>query len=104
MSHEESLVVDDEKNIRSSLEGILKDEGYRVRGVASGEDLLKHVAQAVPDLVVLDVWLPGMDGLQALEEVKRLHPELPVIMISGHSTVETAVKATTLGAYDFIEN
>jgi two-component system nitrogen regulation response regulator NtrX len=103
MSHEEILVVDDEKNIRSSLEGILKDEGYRVRGVASGEDLLKHVAQAVPDLVVLDVWLPGMDGLQALEEVKRLHPELPVIMISGHSTVETAVKATKLGAYDFIE-
>ena len=103
MSHEEILVVDDEKNIRSSLAGILKDEGYRVRGVASGEELLKQVAQAVPDLVVLDVWLPGMDGLQALEEVKRLHPELPVIMISGHSTVETAVRATKLGAYDFVE-
>jgi two-component system, NtrC family, nitrogen regulation response regulator NtrX len=103
MSHEEILVVDDEKNIRSSLEGILKDEGYRVRGAASGEELLKQVAQMVPDLVVLDVWLPGMDGLQALEEVKRLHPDLLVIMISGHSTVETAVKATKLGAYDFIE-
>jgi len=103
MSREEILVVDDEKNIRSSLEGILKDEGYRVRGAGTGEDLLKQVAQAIPDLVVLDVWLPGMDGLQALEEVKRLHPELPVIMISGHSNVETAVKATKLGAYDFIE-
>ena len=103
MSREEILVVDDEKNIRSSLEGILKDEGYRVRGVGTGEDLLKQIAQAIPDLVVLDVWLPGMDGLQALEEVKRLHPELPVIMISGHSNVETAVKATKLGAYDFIE-
>jgi len=103
MSREEILVVDDEKNIRSSLEGILKDEGYRVRGAASGEDLLKQIAQALPDLVVLDVWLPGMDGLQALEGVKRLHPELPVIMISGHSNVETAVKATKLGAYDFIE-
>ena len=103
MSHEEILIVDDEKNIRSSLEGILKDEGYRVRGVPTGEDLLKQVAQGVPDLVILDVWLPGMDGLQALEEVKRVHPELPVIMISGHSTVETAVKATRLGAYDFIE-
>jgi two-component system, NtrC family, nitrogen regulation response regulator NtrX len=103
MSREEILVVDDEKNIRSSLEGILKDEGYRVRGVATGEELLKHVVQAVPDLVVLDVWLPGMDGLQALEEIKRLHPGLPVIMISGHSTVETAVKATKLGAYDFVE-
>jgi two-component system nitrogen regulation response regulator NtrX len=103
MSREEILVVDDEKNIRSSLEGILKDEGYRVRGAGTGEELLKQIAQAAPDLVVLDVWLPGMDGLQALEEVKRLHPELPVIMISGHSTVETAVKATKLGAYDFIE-
>ncbi len=103
MSHEEILVVDDEKNIRGSLEGILMDEGYRVRAAATGEELLKHVGQAVPDLVILDVWLPGMDGLQALEELKRLHPELPVIMISGHSTVEAAVKATKLGAYDFIE-
>src|SRR5574337_1233378 len=103
MSHEEILVVDDEKNIRSSLEGILKDEGYRVRGVPTGEDLLKQVAQTVPDLVILDVWLPGMDGLQALTELKRVHRELPVIMISGHGTVETAVKATKLGAYDFIE-
>ena len=103
MSREEILIVDDEKNIRSSLEGILKDEGYRVRGAPTGEDFLKQVGQGVPDLVILDVWLPGMDGLQALEEVKRIHPELPVIMISGHSTVETAVKATRLGAYDFIE-
>ena len=103
MSHEEIWIVDDEKNIRSSLEAILKDEGYRVRGAATGEELLKQAAQATPDLVILDVWLPGMDGLQALEDVRRLHPELPVIMISGHSTVETAVKATKLGAYDFIE-
>ena len=103
MGYEEILIVDDEKNIRSSLEGILKDEGYRVRGAPTGEELLKQVAQTTPDLVILDVWLPGMDGLQALTELKRLYPELPVIMISGHSTVETAVKATKLGAYDFIE-
>jgi two-component system nitrogen regulation response regulator NtrX len=103
MGREEIVVVDDEKNIRSSLEGILKDEGYRVRGIATGEDLVRSLSQSLPDLVVLDVWLPGMDGLQALEEVKRLHPELPVIMISGHSTVESAVRATKLGAYDFIE-
>jgi len=103
MSHEEILVVDDEKNIRTSLEGILRDEGYRARGIPTGEDLLKQVAQAAPDLVILDVWLPGMDGMQALTELKRLHPELPVIMISGHGTVETAVKATRLGAYDFME-
>ncbi len=103
MSHEEILVVDDEKNIRSSLEGILKDEGYHVRTAPTGEELLRQVAQASPDLVILDVWLPGMDGLQALGELKQQYPDLPVIMISGHSTVETAVKATRLGAYDFIE-
>jgi two-component system nitrogen regulation response regulator NtrX len=66
MSHEEIWIVDDEKNIRSSLEAILKDEGYRVRGAATGEELLKQAAQGTPDLVILDVWLPGMDGLQAL--------------------------------------
>ncbi len=103
MSHEEILVVDDERNIRASLEGILKDEGYRVRAAATGEELLKQVAMTPPDLVILDVWLPGMDGLQALEELKGTHPDLPVIMISGHSTVEAAVRATKLGAYDFIE-
>jgi len=103
MNHEEILVVDDERNIRSSLEGILKDEGYRVRSAASGEELLKQVAQLPPDLVILDVWLPGMDGLQALEELKRVQADLPVVMISGHSTVESAVRATKLGAYDFIE-
>ena len=103
MSYEEILVVDDEKNIRASLEGILKDEGYRVRAVATGEELLKQLGQTAPDLVILDVWLPGMDGLQALEDLRRLSPELPVIMISGHSTVEAAVKAIKLGAYDFIE-
>ncbi len=103
MSHEEILVVDDEKNIRSVLEGILKDEGYRVRTAPTGEELLRQVAQATPDLVILDVWLPGIDGLQALEEMKQQYPDLPVIMISGHSTVEAAVKATKLGAYDFIE-
>jgi two-component system nitrogen regulation response regulator NtrX len=103
MSHEEILVVDDERNIRSSLEGILKDEGYRVRAASSGEELLKQVAQLPPDLVILDVWLPGMDGLQALEELKRVQADLPVVMISGHSTLETAVRATKLGAYDFIE-
>ena len=103
MSHEEILVVDDERNIRGSLEGILRDEGYRVHAVATGEEFLRQVVQTPPDLVILDVWLPGMDGIAALEEVKRLHPELPVIMMSGHGTVETAVKATKLGAYDFIE-
>ncbi len=103
MSHEEILVIDDEKNIRVALEGILKDEGYRVRIGGTGEELLRQVQQGAPDLIILDVWLPGMDGLQALSELRRTHEDLPVIMISGHSTIETAVKATKLGAYDFIE-
>jgi len=103
MSHEEILVVDDEKNIRAALEGILKDEGYRIRVGGTGEELLRQVQQGAPDLIILDVWLPGMDGLQALTELRRTHEDLPVIMISGHSTIETAVKATKLGAYDFIE-
>jgi two-component system nitrogen regulation response regulator NtrX len=103
MSHEEILVIDDEKNIRVALEGILKDEGYRVRVGGTGEELLRQLQQGAPDLIILDVWLPGMDGLQALSELRRTHEDLPVIMISGHSTIETAVKATKLGAYDFIE-
>ncbi len=103
MSHEDILIVDDERNIRSSLEGILKDEGYQARSVGTAEELLKQAGQTPPDLVILDVWLPGLDGLQALEELRRVCPALPVVMMSGHSTVEAAVRATKLGAYDFIE-
>ena len=104
MAQEEILVVDDERNIRTSLEGILGDEGYRVVGVESGEEALRLLrGGGTPDLVILDVWLPGMDGLQVLEEMKRTHPDLGVLVISGHGTIETAVRATKLGAYDFIE-
>jgi two-component system nitrogen regulation response regulator NtrX len=104
MGPEEILVVDDEPNIRASLEGILGDEGYRAVGVESGEEALRLLrGGATPDLVILDVWLPGMDGLQVLEEMKRTHPDLGVLVISGHGTIETAVRATKLGAYDFIE-
>jgi two-component system nitrogen regulation response regulator NtrX len=103
VAQEEILIVDDEKNIRTSLTGILQDEGYRVSEADSGEAALKAIRQGPPDLVILDIWMPGMDGLAALAEIKRQHPEVAVLMVSGHGTIETAVRATKLGAYDFIE-
>ena len=103
MAGERILIVDDEKGIRATLGAILNDEGYRPLAVSSGGDALVRVGEEVPDLVILDIWLPGMDGIDTLAEMKRQWPELPVIMVSGHGTIETAVKATKLGAYDFLE-
>ena len=97
------LLVDDEKDIRISLSGILEDEGYEVLTASSGVEALESIRQDAPDLVLLDIWMPGMDGLETLEKLKTLFPYLTVIMISGHGTIETAVRATKLGAYDFIE-
>ncbi|MCF8034313.1 MAG: sigma-54 dependent transcriptional regulator [Desulfarculaceae bacterium] len=96
-------IVDDEASIRATLGGILADEGYEVLEAADGESVLSLLERESPDLVLLDVWLPGMDGLEVLERIKKRSLGLPVIMISGHGTVETAVKATRLGAFDFIE-
>jgi len=97
------LVVDDEQNIRDALTGVLKDEGFDVVLAASAEEALKKLDREAPDLVLLDIWLPGMDGVEALKEIKTRYPLLPVIMISGHANIETAVRTTKLGAYDFIE-
>lgn len=97
------LIIDDEDSIRFSLKGIFEDEGHEVLERASAEEGLKCVDIESPDLVFLDIWLPGMDGLMALEHIQALHQELPVIMISGHATIETAVTAIRQGAYDFIE-
>ncbi len=97
------LIVDDEANIRSSLSGILEDEGYAVTTAASGQEALDQVAASMPDAVLLDIWMEGMDGLEVLSRLKRRAQDLPVIMISGHGTIETAVQATQKGAYDFIE-
>jgi two-component system nitrogen regulation response regulator NtrX len=103
MSAEHILIVDDERAIQTSLRGVLEDEGYRVTAVGSAEEALARLADDAPDLVFLDIWMPGMDGLEALAEIKQRRPETAVVMISGHGTIETAVKATKLGAYDFVE-
>ena len=103
MAGEHLLIVDDEHAIQASLRGVLEDEGYRVAAVGNGADALRALAEEVPDLVFLDIWMPGQDGLETLGEIRRQRPQVAVIMISGHATIETAVKAIHLGAYDFIE-
>jgi two-component system nitrogen regulation response regulator NtrX len=100
---EHILIVDDEPAIQSALRGVLEDEGYRVTAVGSGTEAIGVVGDEAPDIVFLDIWMPGLDGLDTLAEIKRTRPETAVVMISGHATIETAVKATRLGAYDFIE-
>ena len=97
------LIVDDEPGIRESLTGILEDEGYQVESAASGEAGLELIRKTAFDVILLDVWLPGMDGLETLERVRELENPPEVLMISGHGTIETAVRATKLGAYDFLE-
>ncbi len=97
------MVIDDEKSILDSLAGLLSDEGFEPVCMDSAEDGLKRIDEGDIDLVLLDIWMPGMDGLEALGEIKKRDPVLPVIMISGHGNIETAVKATKMGAFDFIE-
>jgi two-component system nitrogen regulation response regulator NtrX len=97
------LVVDDEASIRQSLTGALKDEGYRVVVAASGQEGLEAFRSDRPDTVLLDIWMPGMDGLETLKQIKAEAPDQVVIMMSGHGNIETAVRATKLGAFDFIE-
>lgn len=97
------LVVDDEKNIREVLADTLGDEGYEVITASSGEQALGSVREYAPEVIFLDVWMPGMDGIETLKAVRDASKESSVIMISGHSNIDTAVQATKLGAYDFLE-
>ena len=97
------MIVDDEEGIRESLSGIFEDEGHEVLTAGSGEEALRALKEQTPDVILLDVWLPGIDGLETLKEIKGLNPDLPVIMISGHGNIELALKATRAGAYDFLE-
>ena len=97
------LLVDDEISIRQSLSGILEDEGYQISSVEDGHKALAMLDVESFDIVLLDIWMPGIDGIEVLKRIKQCNPQLPVIMISGHGNVETAVKATRLGAIDFIE-
>jgi two-component system nitrogen regulation response regulator NtrX len=103
MTNKTILIVDDEESICQTLGGILTDEGYEVAVAGSGEEALRVLEEEQPHLVLLDIWLPGMDGIEALKTIKAGHPQLQVVMMSGHGSIETAVKATKLGAFDFIE-
>ena len=97
------LIVDDERSIRDTLSGVLMDEGYDVNVAENGREALKRLKDELPSIVMLDIWMPELDGIETLKQIKETNPELPVIMMSGHGTIEVAVKATRLGAYDFIE-
>ncbi len=99
------LIVDDEKDIRVLIADILRDEGYETRTAANSETCMAEIAAAVPGMMILDIWLKDsqMDGIDILKTVKRSHPDVPIVIISGHGNIEIAVAAIKQGAYDFIE-
>src|SRR5436305_9628522 len=100
---ESILIVDDERGIRETLSAVLRDEGFIAESVESGEACLKALAQRAFGCVLLDVWLPGINGLETLKQMRESNFDAAVVIISGHGNVETAVRATKLGAFDFIE-
>jgi len=103
MAAQRILVIDDEPGVRTALEGILEDEGFQVECVETGEQGLERLGDREFDAVLLDVWLPGVDGLETLQRLRERNFDPAVVMISGHGTIETAVRATKLGAFDFVE-
>lgn len=98
-----ALVVDDEESICESLSGVLSDEGWSVKTCQSGEDGLKTFIGQKFDLVLLDVWMQGIDGIETLQKMRDKRKDVPIVIMSGHGTIETAVKATKLGAFQFLE-
>src|SRR4051812_12813443 len=105
MSNTDILIIDDEEDIRELVAGILQDEGHGARTAGNSDAAIEAIRSRRPQLVFLDIWLQGskLDGLQLLDIIKEEHPTLPVVMISGHGNIETAVAAIKRGAYDFIE-
>lgn len=103
MTRPSVLIVDDEKGVQTSVRGILEDAGFDAEAVSTGEDALEVLLTKDFPVVLLDVWLPGIDGLQALAKIRQVAPDSVVIMISGHGSIDTAVRATKLGAFDFLE-
>jgi UDP-3-O-[3-hydroxymyristoyl] N-acetylglucosamine deacetylase len=97
------LIVDDEERVVQSIAGVLEDEGFRVAKARSGEEAIKNFQEEEPDVILLDIWMPGMDGIEVLRRLKGIAPQCQVIMISGHATISTAMTAVKLGAFDFIE-
>lgn len=97
------LIVDDEAAIRRAVQGVLQDDGFLTIQVESGEDALRVVAERQPDLVLLDIWMSGLDGIETLRILRERWPRLPVVMMSGHASIATAIEATRIGASDFIE-
>ena len=100
---ESILIVDDERGIRETLSAVLRDEGFHADAVESGEECLKAIARRAYGCVLLDVWLPGISGLETLQQMRDANSDVAVVIISGHGNIETAVRATKLGAFDFIE-
>src|SRR6266513_4038204 len=97
------LIVDDEGGIRESLSAVMEDDGFVAEAIASGEECLQAVERRAYGCILLDVWLPGIDGLETLKQLRASGSESAVVIISGHGNIETAVRATKLGAFDFIE-
>ena len=102
MPNETILIIDDEESVRKSLADVMRDEGYEVVTAGSGREGLDLLNEAQPSLALLDIAMPGMDGIETLRRIKEIRPDLPVIMVTGHGTIETAVKTTKMGAYDFM--
>ena len=97
------LIVDDEPSILQSLSGLLSDEGFEISTAANGYEALKIVDTESPDLVLLDIWMPGIDGIETLKRIKEKRPDLEIIMLTGHATVKSGIEAMKFGAEDFLE-